>query len=846
MYDDAGHAIRMTGICMDVTERRTMLDKIRQWNVELERLVADRTEELTAEQASTSQAMALVAASESRFRAMFEQAPLGVALIDSLTGKICEVNPRFAEIAGRTREEMAIIDWMQITHPDDVQPELKNMARVKSGEIPGFQMNKRCIRPDRSLVWINMTIAPVAQRNIDSPRHLCMIEDITERKAAEEAVRKSEEKFRSLVETTSDCIWEIDDQGRYTYLSPRFQAMTGFPPESVLGKRITDLLSAGEREPVQEHMQRHLEHHLPFSGLEFPFYCLDGRRIVAEANGVPVFLHDGTFAGMRGVARDITERKRMQESLHLARTAAELANAAKSDFLANMSHEIRTPLNGVIGMTGLLMDSRLDAQQRRYVETVRTSGESLLTLINDILDFSKIEAGRLELEAIDFDLRTVLDECAAPLALRAQDKGLELVCAAAPDLPLQLCGDPGRLRQILTNLTSNAIKFTERGEVSMRAGLVSETETDALIRFVIRDTGIGITPDQQQRLFQKFTQADASTTRRFGGTGLGLAISRQLAELMGGEIGMTSTAGVGSEFWFTARLEKSNQAPVAAVPPVDVRGARILIVDDSPSNREILLAQLAAWGIEAEAASDGSIALCSLARARDEQRPFGAALIDMRMPDMDGIALARIIRADAGLASTRLVLLTSLGSHGSVEELTQQGFAACLTKPVRQSDLLDCLCHVLAAQPVLEPARRRGERESLPALLRPSARILVAEDNIVNQEVALGILRKLGLQAGAVENGVEAIEALRGEGYDLVLMDVQMPEMDGLEACRIIRDPDSAVHNHQIPVIAMTAAAMHADRERCLAAGMNDFVTKPVSPHALVVALNKWLPAKSE
>ncbi|HEY8515060.1 MAG TPA: response regulator [Candidatus Binatia bacterium] len=664
-----------------------------------------------------------------------------------------------------------------------------------------------------------------------------------ERRRAERDLRASEERYELAVRGSDIGIWDHDLQTGVQYYSPRYRELLGYPADTTdqtfgtFGAHI----HPEDQARVVETIRRHLAEHVPYD-VEYRVRTRDGSYRWFHSRGQAIWDENGVPVRMAGSVRDITEKKALEEELRSARDAAERASRAKIEFVANMSHELRTPMNGIIGFAHLLLDTDLTEEQREFAQTISSSAEGLLTIINDILDFSKIEAHKLSLEAVDFEIREVFDSVLALLAEKAAAGGIELAAFVDDAVPRVVRGDPVRFRQVVTNLVGNAVKFTEAGEVVVRCTLEETSRDTVVVRVTVVDTGIGIAPEAVPSLFEPFRQGDQSTTRKYGGTGLGLTISRQLVELMGGEIGVTSELGKGSTFWFTARLgQVATAADADEAQPVR---ARVLIVDDSATIRVWLTSRLAAHGMEPSAVENGQLALQLLRRAAAHGTPYDIAILDLVMPGMDGIALARKIKADPMLCSMPLVMLTAVNDSRWATEAERAGIAACLVKPVREQKLVACLENVLettkqrngasdARLPRLAAPRRNGaQRRSRP-------RILVAEDNPMNVRVALRILERLGCDADAVSTGRAAVEAMGDGRYDAVLMDWQMPEMDGLEAALAIRARETS--GRHTPIIAMTASIMEGDREACLAAGMDDHVAKPVRPDELKVVLDRWL-----
>ena len=651
----------------------------------------------------------------------------------------------------------------------------------------------------------------------------------------------SEERYRAFMNNIPAIALIKDNQGRILYINEPMARIYNINLEDVRGKHLADWIPEEIARRIRAHDQEVISSKR----------ALTFEEVVPTPDGVPHHWLAFRFpikgpggellVGTVGV--DITDRKLAEAALNDAKELAEAASRAKSEFLANMSHEIRTPLNGVVGMTDLALGTDLTSEQREYLDTVKISADSLLTVINDILDFSKIEAGKIDLEMIDFNVRDHLEATLKTLAFRGDEKGLELLCEVAPEVPEMARGDSNRLRQIIVNLVGNAIKFTDAGEVALKVGVDAVEGGDRILHFVVSDTGVGIPPEKQKLIFEPFSQADSSTTRKYGGTGLGLTISARLVAMMGGMMWVESEMGRGSQFHFTARLGTSwKSIEVGTIAPAEIlRGVKVLVADDNRTNRRILEGMLKRWEMKSTSVEDGEQALAKLSSALEAGEAYGLILTDMHMPNMDGFGLIERIRRRPELSAAVIMMLTSAGHRGDAARCQELGVSAYLLKPIRQSELREAIARVLGAQ---------EQKGVIPLITRYSLgdahdpteflRVLVVEDNAVNQRLATRLLEKRGHRVTVTANGREAVESVEKHTYDLILMDVQMPEMDGLEATAVIREREKRKGSH-IPIIALTAHAMKGDRERCLAAGMDGYLTKPIRSQELDEVLETYL-----
>jgi PAS domain S-box-containing protein len=746
---------------------------------------------------------------------------------------------------------------MALIHADDRPRVEQAIQACLSGETTEYEVESRLRHQDGSYRWLLSRGRALRDPTGKPIRLIGCSMDITDIKSAEEAGRESEQRFRTIVETANEGIWLIDTEARTRYMNARMAEILGYRPDEVTDLKVPDTWFPEDRGAQQELVGRNLQGEA--GQYDVRFRRKDGSAVQLLACTSPVLDSDGRVISALGMFTDVTERKQAEEALRVAKEVAESANRAKDEFLANVSHEIRTPMNAILGMTELVLDTPLTEDQRQCLKTVKSAADNLLGIINDLLDFAKIEAGKLELDPADFSLRVTLGDTMRALAARAHRKGLELVCNVQPDVPDALVGDAGRLRQVLLNLVGNAIKFTEQGEVVMRVervsdGVVSGESSEAAtvtthhsplttdLRIVVSDTGIGISPEKQGKIFRAFEQEDTSTTRKYGGTGLGLTIAARLVAQMAGTITVDSAPGWGSSFAFTARFGRSpHPAETRAVRSLALlRDLRVLVVDDNATNRRILVEWLRGWHMEPTAGGDAAAAMDALWHAVAQGRPYALVLLDARMPGMDGLALAAMIRQRAALAASRLILLTSGDRPGDLARYRELRIDAHLFKPVQPEELIETIYRVMSLNGGELSPGRAAVAPAMPAAA--PLRILLAEDNEFNAQYLERLLSMWGHQVQLANNGREALALTEQMVFDLLLLDIHMPELDGFQVVRALRAREQSVGGH-LPVIALTARSRKEDRQQCLSAGMDEYLSKPIRAADLFAAIDQVVSA---
>jgi PAS domain S-box-containing protein len=815
--DGAGRPTRAIGAMMDVTKRRLAEDLLRR--------------------------------SEERFANVFNMSPVAITITRAADGRFLDANDALLQMLGYPRDEVVGHSSMAIGFWYTPEERMAMVERIqRQGSVRDFPMRGRT----KDGAMLDLLIS-VDQLELNGEPHLfCFLTNITDRKRAEQALRDSEERFRSIVETTKDWIWSIDVEGCVMYANPAVEDILGYPPEQLLGTRILCHLHEEQRAHVEASLSQLVTQKGTWNNLLMRWRHKDGSDRYTQSSAVPIFNESGELIGYRGSDHDITLLKRYEQNLEEAKHKAEAASQAKSEFLANMSHEIRTPMNGVIGLTSLVLNTQLSAQQREYLELMKSSADSLLRLLNDILDFSKMEARKLELDPIEFDVREAVGNTLKTFAAAASERQIELTCHVAPTVPAMLVGDPGRLAQIIVNLTGNALKFTRQGEVVVR--MAAEPQADnstlsTLLHISVADSGIGMTEEQQATVFQAFQQADSSTTRQFGGTGLGLSIVSQLVTLMDGSIRVESAPGKGTTFHVAVRLGVPERQPLTAVSqqPLALKNMPVLVVDDNRSNRLILAEILTSWGMRPALAAGGQQALEEMRQQAALGTPFPLVLLDAGMPQVDGFDVASAIKAAPELDSACVMMLSSSDFSAEIARCNDLGVTCFLRKPVKQSELFDAI--VTAANIAPRPAAGAGDDSGLLLAAPPrKLNVLVAEDHPVNQVLIAAILNGRGHSFSIANNGLEVLRLLdRTPGehppFDVVLMDGQMPAMDGYQATQEIRRRERSTGQH-LRIIAVTANAMKDDRDKCIAAGMDDYVSKPIDADQLLERLESVSPAR--
>ncbi|HJV66201.1 MAG TPA: PAS domain S-box protein [Geomonas sp.] len=825
-----GNQPAMMSVIRDITGRKQAEEELAAHQEELERLVGERTAELTRLAES-------VRRSNEEQKAILDSAGAGIVLLKGRT--ILRCNRRMEEMYGYLPGEMAGVTTQQLcaAHERGAGEEEDRFAEVASrGET--YHADHHALRKDGSTFWVHASMRAVNPADLDQGV-VAIIDDITDERAAAQALQEANNKLNdtlfALESVGTSVFWVDFATGRILFANRHAAEALGYTQQELMELSVPDIdpdYPAEALPPIYEEIRKQ-----GFMRFDTTNLRKDGSTFPVEMSVYYQEAKEGNPPRLVVFGVDITRRKENEQELREARDAAEAASRAKSDFLANMSHEIRTPLNAIIGLTHITLKTELTARQRDHQQKILAASRHLLEVLNDILDYSKIDAAKVTIEQLEFDLETVLGTVTSQLVEKCSAKGVELIVDIDRKVPLQLIGDPLRLGQVLLNLASNAVKFTGEGEIEIRVELAGEKEDDLLLRFLVRDTGIGLTKEQQGLLFQSFQQADGSTTRQYGGTGLGLAIAKGLTELMGGQIGVGSKAGAGSTFWFTACLRRvPSQAPAPAPAP-DLRGKRILVVESSRRLCEVLVGMLKNLGFAVTAVSSGSAALDELARGKGGGTLFDVVLIDREMPEMDVVPLAGSISGLELDPPPKLAIITRCGDEELASEAQEAGIGELIVKPVTPSTLLDSMVNLLGSSAsTRQTAEQRTAEPDLSAIA--GARLLLVEDNDINQEVALDLLKGAGFAVDLAANGAIAVESVRDNDYDLVLMDVQMPVMDGLMATRKIR---LLPGRDRLPIVAMTANAMLQDRERCLEAGMNDHVGKPINPEELWDKLLHWI-----